>query len=320
MQLSGPRTLAHERNKPRPNSSKSTRRKSRQRSQDFLVNARTYCGLAANADAQASLEAEPHPKCSTVGDALPTPTGANDNPSTPTSSNDNLSPRSASNDNLPAPPRWDEADELLLAVLYQRAIAKLGGVSFSLNLGPEVENAARADPVGFTDHVRRRVARELKAAFGKTVEFWFGVDVTRAGRRPHLHGTVSVSAQDVAKLKRALARAGGEWGAEAGQRYQVHIGSRLDDAWGFYTTRAIIKKRRYELTPPGRKRPDPMLTATRDIRRAAKAMFQEERERLTSVRQARIARVPAAREGTPAAKTARFQSRLSALARVGSST
>ncbi|ADH89371.1 hypothetical protein Snov_2073 [Ancylobacter novellus DSM 506] len=172
------------------------------------------------------------------------------------------------------PPRWDEASALAKATFYHREVSKRGGVSFTLNFGPEVEKAARADPASFTEHVRRRLRRFLKAEFGRTVDYWFGVDISDEGR-PHLHGGITVSGNEAEALGRALARAGGKWGSVRGVKHQAHVGDRLDDDWASYATKKITRSRQEVFGS--------MLSVTDSIRRAAKDAFERERKLVLSV-------------------------------------
>jgi hypothetical protein len=251
--------------KPCSKKSKSTRRKRRARGHDFLVRSTRYPSLDQAAGTSAPLETKTHT-------LSPTPTTPSE--TTPLTLRERLLHQLFSKDKSPTPPRWDEADELVKATYFHREIARLSGVSFTLNFGPETEKAARADPKGFTVHVRRRLARALKAVFGFPVPFWFGVDISLHGR-PHLHGGIAVALDDGQRLTDALTRAGGKWGAMRGQEHQVDIGARLDDAWADYATRGVRPKNK-ELFGS-------MITVTDGIRRAAHQAFK--RDRVTILQQ-----------------------------------
>lgn len=143
-----------------------------------------------------------------------------------------------------------------------------------VHLDLDAEEAARADPASFTEHVRRRLRRYLKAEFGRTVDYWFGVDISDEGR-PHLHGGIAVSSNEAEALGRALARAGGEWGSVRGVKHQTQVGDRMDDDWASYATKKITRSRQEVFGS--------MISVTDSIRRAAKDTFEQERKFVLSV-------------------------------------
>lgn len=276
--------------KPCTKSSRPTRRRRRSRTVDFLSSAITYPARTNPRTEPLSLERipppshthqnrplTPHPTPPTKNPAspLPTPLLPPTSPKPSTTTKHQAPPLQAlfKRDKANVPPRWDEADELLKATFFHREIAKLQGTSFTLNLSPEIEAAAKADPTSFTAHVRRRLARSLKKSFGHPVPFWFAIDISAHGR-PHLHGGIAMSRNDLGRLTEALQRAGGKWAARRGKEHQVALGTRLDDAWARYATKAIRPKAQAEFGK--------MLTVTDEILRPARIAFEEARARALS--------------------------------------
>ena len=241
-------------------SSPSTRRRARNRDRDFLMRSRVFGHSKDTATDSASLDAH-HPSPSFT----PTPPIPLRGTAPPTHIERLLSKYKRTR----TPPRWDEATALSKAVFFHREVAKRLGVSFTLNLSPEVEKSARADPRSFTEHIRRRLQRALKAAFNRSVDFWFGIDVSAEGR-PHLHGGVAVLIDEQASLLRSLTQAGGKWASAHGVGHQAHIGQRLDDEWAAYAVKTIGPSRREEYGC--------MISVTDNIRRQAKRAFDSERE------------------------------------------
>lgn len=278
--------LAEDASKPEPaepqegepqcsKTSRTTRRKARLRDRDFVMRTKRYAACGSRGSEGTSLGENTHtPKAS--------PTTASTHTASTHTESTNPGPLDSKHlkrarilDRLfsrykrtRTPPRWDEASALAKAVFFHREVAKRGGVSFTLNLSPEVENAARADPRSFTEHIKRRLSRHLKSAFGKSVDFWFGLDISPAGR-PHLHGGIVVTHNEAEALLRALTRAGGEWGSVRGARHQAHLGARLDDDWGTYATKKISPSRQAEYGS--------MLCVTDNIRRCTRVSFDDDR-------------------------------------------
>lgn len=271
-------------------SSRRTSRKRRSRSLDFLSNAVTYAPPIKPRSETLSLGRIPPPSPTPQNPPTPpSPTPLTKNlasplaplflpptfttTSTSTKHHNPLLHALFKRDKSNTPPRWDEADELLKATFFHREIAKHQAISFTLNLSPEIAAAAKADPSSFTVHVRRRLARSLKKTFGHPVPFWFAIDISRHGR-PHLHGGIAVSHNQLGRLTEALRRAGGTWAAKRGKEHQVALGTRLDDEWPRYATKAI--------RPQAQAQFGKMLTVTDDILKPARIAFHEARARAFS--------------------------------------
>jgi hypothetical protein len=92
-----------------------------------------------------------------------------------------------------------------------RALEILGhAYAFSLNLSPNVINAANDNDRGHLDLVRRPVLRELKKALGRDVHARLILETTHDGRL-HLHGGLALNDNEIPTTERALNHAGGLW-------------------------------------------------------------------------------------------------------------
>jgi hypothetical protein len=159
-------------------------------------------------------------------------------PSHPTSSPRNTPTRSRANQigvarlgDLEKPWRklWKHQQ---LARAFEAATRK-GGLAFVLNLSPDREAflLCRSDPA---DDLRRRISRELKAAFGRSIPFAFIFEIAPTSGRLHIHGAAlppSTSTADRKLLRVALARAGGRIKGKAAGR-QVDL-QELEDGFGW---------------------------------------------------------------------------------------
>lgn len=167
-----------------------------------------------------------------------------------------------------APPSWERTTEIIKAIYAHRAVSETGGHTFSLNLGPDVIAAAEADAKGFADYVRRRLDRCLKRKFGRNVDLWFVVEITDKGR-PHLHGGLTINANEIDAATKALAKAGGKWANEHRAERQVDIGVRTDDEWPLYACGT--------LSSTGKKISGSLLAKSRELTRRARQLYEADR-------------------------------------------
>lgn len=138
------------------------------------------------------------------------------------------------------PADWRDASPLLTAHYVHLALRTFGPVhSFSLNLRPDVEAQARLQ-ADECDWLYRRIARELKKALGRKVEFVMMVEETDDWtHRLHVHGEVQCSADEAKAARKALRAAGGEW--KAVRQHQAHTDENPDDGWIGYCAKGFWK-------------------------------------------------------------------------------
>jgi hypothetical protein len=75
----------------------------------------------------------------------------------------------------------------------------------------------RAGQRGTRDQIRNRIARTLKAEFGRKVPFLVVLETDGDGRL-HTHGIVGLAASDLDRAAVALCKAGGKWTSALPQR------------------------------------------------------------------------------------------------------
>jgi len=148
---------------------------------------------------------------------------------------------------------------------FHETCNETGGHGVTLHLAPDVIADASADPRGFLSHVRRRLEGSFTRTFGRSVGFWLVVETTPGGR-PHLHGGVAVTDNELPQLEAALRHAAGTWGKRKGSEYQVLIRAEPDPSWwpGYATKR---------LGRTAKIIPGPLVTATNCIRSRQKSFM-----------------------------------------------
>lgn len=143
------------------------------------------------------------------------------------------------------PADWQSATPFLKTMYWHEAIRSLGHCfAFSLNLDPEIEAKARAQPKT-ADWIRRRINRELQVSSNdQRPSFWFVLERTEKDDRLHLHG--EVSAREATTARHALRRAGTALKATLAQRegdttatigfrkFQCKLVSEPDVGWPAY--------------------------------------------------------------------------------------
>lgn len=141
--------------------------------------------------------------------------------------------------------QWRQAsaeDKLAESV---RVAARNNGITFSLNLSPKRETAARAndDPTRFLSHY---VNREMKQHLGRVLPYSFVLEVSPEGRL-HLHGVVVIPGDDAALrkgIKDALMCAGGRIRGKGSSR-QLALRKFSDpEGWASYMLEDIVRTRK----------------------------------------------------------------------------
>jgi hypothetical protein len=176
---------------------------------------------------------------------------------------------------------WRDTTEVTKVTFYSRALDSFGApFAFTLNLSPDVIEAANDNKRGFLDLVRRRVARELKKELGREVPAWLMIETTEDGR-PHLHGGLALSpeltAAEIEAATRAMNRAGGLWRGK-GKEYQTDIRETYDpDGWARYSLKRIGRTKRHlrEAAGLAPKAKVAILSVTRELRNEAERRHKE---------------------------------------------
>lgn len=183
---------------------------------------------------------------------------------------------------------WEDAGELPQIIAVNRAVAVLGSpFAWSLNIHPDLIQAANDNARGFLDFMRRRVARHLDREMGRKVPFWFEVETDHNGR-PHLHGGIPLANdnEDVPAIERALVKAGGNWSrrgsAPADVRRQYE-----PDGWAVYGLKRIGRTRRHLREAAGLDEAAQVTvwTCTDDLRTEGRRIHEETRQSIQKARQ-----------------------------------
>lgn len=99
----------------------------------------------------------------------------------------------------PFPPRWRDLDERYKPIAYLAVLSQVASVPFGVNLSPRLEFQTYS--VSF---IHRRIARNLKSAFGRPIDFWFALDLDHKGENLHLHGSLAIPPHSVPQTRKAL--------------------------------------------------------------------------------------------------------------------
>lgn len=145
--------------------------------------------------------------------------------------------------------------------------------AFAFNLVPETIEAAKANPAGFLDHLKRLFDRELKRA-GLDLPYWFAIDID-ADKRLHIQGAFAAILEHHPAIRDIMKAAWGEWQGP-GKHKQLWFSPKLcDDGWATYSLRnqrkvaEIIKGRTFTITRPLQREAQWVYSEIRRIMRAA---------------------------------------------------
>ena len=174
----------------------------------------------------------------------------------------------------PRPKRWRDYTDVERCVAFNAVTIREGGYAFTLNLGTALHAKALVAPKGFTDFMRRRIARRLNGHVGRDVEFWFSLDITDEGRL-HFHGGIIASPEERGLVKGALELAGGTWEGRGRNEHQVVLKEPYSDYWAVYSTKRF--RRAGRRASRGREKPVEAIAATNGLRATAAVMVAQSR-------------------------------------------
>ncbi|MER9763706.1 hypothetical protein [Mesorhizobium sp. M0138] len=132
------------------------------------------------------------------------------------------------------PAVWRDLSDVYRLEWFHHALRHTGPVhAFTLNLSPEIDQLTRAKPSA-VKWLSRRIARQLKLALERPIDFWFAVEVTETGqpRRLHCHGELQIAPGDSVCARKALRIAGGEW--DDARQFQADTIPAPDVVWSHY--------------------------------------------------------------------------------------
>ena len=172
---------------------------------------------------------------------------------------------------------WRDASLELRAQFAHFALVGGGGGAHAMtvNLSRNVEALALAGSSGAKRYLSRRLSHYLDQALGRSVQFWFELDVSdRPASRLHLHGGIACNANEVRGVKAALRRAGGEWAKNA-MKHQVALSPDPDDGFVSYAFKdQILYEQRFLAKFNGRSWCSDPLMITRRLKSDAKALYE----------------------------------------------
>ncbi len=179
------------------------------------------------------------------------------------------------------PPEWREATDQAKALWYLLGLIQLGSVcALTINLDHENEAEAMTKE-GAVDWFRARVARELKIALGRKVEFYLAAEQSDTGRL-HFHGCFGIAEDEAKSARCALRKAAGEWPEH--RNHQAKTSANPNARWGSYVVKQfdwVTKEQRQRLEDSssfaGRKKgyKGAALSVTRGVTAASRQLYNE---------------------------------------------
>lgn len=154
---------------------------------------------------------------------------------------------------------------------------------FTLNLHLDIEALALRQPAT-ASWLRDRIAVELRAALGRSVPLFFGLEQTWRGRL-HVHGVLGIAAHEAERARKALRRAGGEW--DENRQFQAETEADPDHGWTayivkeFFLARPFIRQMMDHANDNHRRRrfQGAVLVASNEVRSLAGKIYDEARNR-----------------------------------------
>ncbi|MFJ5486505.1 hypothetical protein ACIKTA_02130 [Hansschlegelia beijingensis] len=181
---------------------------------------------------------------------------------------------------VPAP--WRDLSDEARPDYYLAAMRRLGPVhGFTLNLHPDNEALALKQPAT-ASWLRDRIAVELRAALGRSVPLFFGLEQTGRGRL-HVHGVLGIAAHEAERARKALRRAGGEW--DENRQFQAETKADPDHGWTayvvkeFFLARPFVRQMMDHANDNHRRRRfnGAVLVASNEVRSLAGKIYEEAR-------------------------------------------
>lgn len=180
------------------------------------------------------------------------------------------------------PADWRDLSDVAAVEWFHYAVRASGpSTGFTLNLSPAVEGQVRTSPES-ADWLSKRMARRLKDALGRKVEFWFAFE-ENDHHRLHVHGELQIDASDKAAARKALRLAGGEW--DTVRQHQAHTRDDPSVVWSNYTAKKSIFMRPLKGRFETLDRPinGDWLFRTNSISAAAKKLYTERRKQVITL-------------------------------------
>ncbi|KQP55052.1 hypothetical protein [Methylobacterium sp. Leaf108] len=197
------------------------------------------------------------------------------NDNTPITNDNTPITKPIANDNR-LPEDWRRTTIIGKFGTYQRALYEFGTPwAWTLDISPD-EVAAGIASKNFATRLLKRIAKHLRLKLGRDPVMTLAIDVTTPNNntrpRPHAHGGIACSAEELPAVRRALQRAGGAW-AGSGSKYQVKVRRMSDpDGWSSYCTRNLAAARKVV--------GDNVIAASGDLKVAGRTLHERLRDRV----------------------------------------
>lgn len=183
------------------------------------------------------------------------------------------------NDTRRAQP-WSRTTEIIKGHAYVRTVSTRGaGLSWTLNLGGKVAQAANDNPEGLKERMHDRLSKALKASPLGARDFVFGIETTKDGRW-HCHGALDATEHERAQAEEVLRKAGGTWGSTDHLDKQAHARTVVwgPDGWARYMLKGSASSRRLLGTKT-------VLSVTRGCRQRAEELWEASRRDYQKIHQ-----------------------------------
>lgn len=181
-----------------------------------------------------------------------------------------------------APATWRDLSDEYRLEWFHHALRHAGPcTAFTLNLDADTEARVRSAPNG-AGWLSKRIARQLKAALGQSVDFWFAFEET-PGKRLHVHGELAAGTDELPAVRKALRLAGGEWTDI--RQHQAHTHTDPSVVWPIYAAKQAIfaKPKHGRLAHIPRPVNGDWLFATNATRTGAKKIYDGRRAEVLSL-------------------------------------
>ena len=150
--------------------------------------------------------------------------------------------------------------------------------SMDLNLNDSVRKLTLSKGAEAKRFLTKRLSYHLRAALGRTTEFWFVLEETGSHpRRLHLHGGVGCGPSEAKAVRKALRQAGGEFPKHA-RSYQAKLSLDPDDGAVSYAFKEplILSKTIRRMSSTASWADDPFMV-TQILKSQAKSLYDAAR-------------------------------------------
>lgn len=178
---------------------------------------------------------------------------------------------------LIVPPPWKEASEPLRVQFYDLAIRNAGEVTnFTARLSHDRRDETVKTRKSFLRATQDNLAKSITRGLGSPLPCWFTLEATSSDD-PHLHGILAIDGVDLKVARRALRQAAGPSHVPGFASHQIDMVAPFNiTGWSAYATKGLETTSTILDCRP--------ISATKDIRSEAEALYGEVRQLVQSAR------------------------------------